>query len=154
MGEPMGRSPLEDRLEAITREFVMQIVSAIRSASFADVAGLQVGGGGSAGSASGPARRGPAPLARESRPATRVSASPGGVARDNGRARQTADRRAELGERVVKALEDSGESMGVRALSQELGVAPDLLAAPLKELRAAGRIAKHGEKRATTYSVP
>jgi hypothetical protein len=41
----------------------------------------------------------------------------------------------------------------VRALSSELGVAPDLLATPLRELRAAGRVTKHGDKRATTYSV-
>jgi hypothetical protein len=43
--------------------------------------------------------------------------------------------------------------MGVRALSSELGVAADKLAVPLRELRSAGKIRKHGEKRATTYSV-
>ena len=57
------------------------------------------------------------------------------------------------GNACLKALEEAGQSLGVRALSSELGVAPDLLSAPLLELRAAGRIAKHGEKRATTYSL-
>lgn len=138
----MPRSRLEEHLEAITRDFVRQIVSALRSASFADVAQLQVN------DAPPPRPRAPrAPLA------TRVSASPSAAVRDGERARQTADRRAELAERIVKALETAREPRGVRALSSELGVAPDLLATPLRELRAAGRIAKHGEKRATTYAL-
>ena len=143
----MPRNALEERLEAITREFVSQIVSALRSASFADVAGLDVGGKSEHGHGAAPARE------RAPRPATRVSASPATSGRDGARARQTADVRAELAERVVKALGVARDSMGVRALSSELGIATDLLAAPLKELRAAGRIAKHGEKRATTYSL-
>jgi len=142
MGERMERSSrnaLEERLEAITREFVKQIVGALRSASFADVAQLQVAA---------------APRAATARrPPTRVSAAPTPKHRENGKTRQTADRRAELGERVLKALESAGQSLGVRALSSELGVAPDLLAVPLKELRDAGRVAKHGDKRATTYSL-
>ena len=143
MGEPMARSELEERLEAITRQFVREIVATLRSASFADVAQLQV-------TADSPARR------RARPPTTRVSASPSpsGTRSEKKPGRQTADRRAELAERVVKALEAAGQSLGVRALSSELGVAPDLLTAPLLELRAAGRIAKHGEKRATTYSLP
>ena len=141
----MGRSALEDRLEEITRAFVAQIVSALRNASFADVAALEVG------SAAAPRATRPKPP-RTTSPATRVSASPsrGG---DRERPRQTADRRAELGERVIRTLENAEHPLGVRALSSELGVAPDLLAAPLRELRDAGKIAKHGEKRATTYSI-
>jgi hypothetical protein len=141
----MARSELEDRLEAITRQFVREIVATLRSASFADVAQLQVTDG---------ARARP-----RGRPPTRVSASPSSpsprstVGERKPPGRQTADRRAELGERVLKALKEAGQSLGVRALSSELGVAPDLLSAPLLELRAAGRIAKHGEKRATTYSL-
>jgi hypothetical protein len=53
----------------------------------------------------------------------------------------------------VSLLSKASSPLGVRALSTELGVAPDLLTAPLKELRDAGRIAKHGDKRATTYSI-
>jgi hypothetical protein len=53
----------------------------------------------------------------------------------------------------MKTLRDAGQAMGVRALSSELGVAPDKLAVPLRELRAAGKIHKHGEKRSTTYSA-
>ena len=149
----MARTALEEQLESITREFVRQIVGALRNASFADVAQLQV-------------TPSAAPRPRPGRPPNRVSASPAPAQREQagersarrehkkGSARQTADRRAELAERLLKALEAAGQPMGVRALSSEIGVAPDLLAVPLRELRAAGRIAKHGEKRATTYALP
>jgi predicted Rossmann fold nucleotide-binding protein DprA/Smf involved in DNA uptake len=135
----MARTDLEERLEAITRQFVREIVLALRSASFADVAQLQVTPS--------------APVRPRGRPPTRVSATPARPpASEKKPVRQNADRRAELGERVLKVLEGK-DPLGVRALSSELGVPPDLLTAPLLELRAAGRIAKHGEKRATTYSL-
>jgi hypothetical protein len=141
----MAKSGLEDRLEAITRTFVAEIVATFRNASLADLADLaELQPRGRTGTSNG------------KKPVTRVSASPRAGARsgdESSRPRQTADRRAELGERVMKALAKAGEPLGVRALSSELGVATDLLAAPLLELRASGRIAKHGEKRATTYSV-
>ncbi len=141
----MAKSGLEGRLEEITRVFVSEIVSAIRNASFAEVADLQV---------SARAARPSAPsTSQAARKPMRVSASPKAHANGAAKTRQTADKRAELGDRLVKTLERASEPMGVRALSSELGVAPDLLAAPLLELRASGRIAKHGEKRATTYSV-
>ncbi|MGO8997342.1 MAG: hypothetical protein ACLQVI_28840 [Polyangiaceae bacterium] len=140
----MPRSVLEERLEAITRAFVGEIVAALRNASFADVAQLQVA-----------SARSPAPSRSDAHPPpTRASAKPARSREEKRAGRQTADRRAELGQRIVKALGSAGQSMGVRALSSALGVAPDLLTAPLLELRAAGRIAKHGEKRATTYSLP
>jgi hypothetical protein len=50
-------------------------------------------------------------------------------------------------------LSSAGKPIGVRALAGELGVDPGKLAVPLRELRAAGKIRKHGEKRATTYSL-
>jgi hypothetical protein len=141
------RTDLEDRLEALTREFVVRLVAAIRNASFADVAALsaQYGKGAVAGRASSAKR----PVRRAGR------GGAGGEERppQSGRVRQTAERRAELSERVLKTLQGAGGALGVRALSTALGVAPDLLAAPLRELRDKGRIQKHGDKRATTYSV-
>jgi hypothetical protein len=53
----------------------------------------------------------------------------------------------------MRALRSAGQTLGVRALSGELGVVPDVLGALLRDLRAAGRIQKHGDKRATTYSA-
>jgi hypothetical protein len=139
----MARSDLEERLEEITRAFVAQIVNALREASFADVAALQV-----------VAPRGAPGRSHAPRAPTRVSATPPLAKRaERERPRQTADRRAELGERLLRALKGAHQPLGVRQLSSELGVAPDLLAAPLRELRSSGRIEKHGEKRATTYSA-
>ena len=129
---------LEAQLTALTQEFVARLVDAIRNASFAEVATLSV-----------PRGAGPrVPRAVKSSPTVTRGSAPGG-----GRTRQTAAHRAELGDRVLTALRDASQPMGVRALSSELGVATDKLAVPLRELRAAGRIRKHGEKRATTYSM-
>jgi hypothetical protein len=122
---------LEAQLTALTQEFVARVVDAIRNASFAEVASL---------STARPA------ASREPRaPRHAAPASRGG--------RQTAAHRAEVGERVMTALRHASQPLGVRALSTELGVAPDVLAVPLRELRAAGKIRKHGEKRSTTYSA-
>jgi hypothetical protein len=141
----MARPPLEAQLAAVTQEFVGRLVEVIRNASFAEVAALSVPAR-PAGTPGGTpkARRG-APAHAPRRERTEAKETP--------RVRQTAAHRAQLGERVVQALKEAPVPLGVRALSSELGVAPDLLAVPLRELRAAGRINKHGEKRATTYSA-
>jgi hypothetical protein len=128
---------LEAQLTALTQEFVARLVDAIRNASFAEVATLSV--------PRGEGMRVPRAV-KSAPPVARTSSS-------GGRTRQTAAHRAELGDRVMAALRDASQPMGVRALSSELGVAADKLAVPLRELRSAGKIRKHGEKRATTYSV-
>jgi hypothetical protein len=128
----MPKHDLEGQLTALTQEFVGRLVQAIRNASFAEVAAL------------------PAPRAAISAPRIATTRRPGG---NGASSRQTAARRAELGERVVRALRSAGQPLGVRALSSDLGVEPDVLGTPLRELRSAGRIKKHGEKRATTYSA-
>jgi hypothetical protein len=147
----MAKTGLEERLEAVAREFVQRIVAEIRSASFAEVAGYA------------PPREERAEAAAPARAprVTRVIASPkrssGGSASGGGTAsaeRQTAEKRAELSARVVEALQNAGEPLSAKAISNVLEVSPELLTAPLLELRAAGRIANHGEKRATTYSLP
>jgi DNA-binding transcriptional ArsR family regulator len=127
---------LEAQLTALTQEFVAKLVDALRNASFAEVAQLSA----AHGTAQPPSRP------REPRgPRRPPSAAQAG--------RQTAATRAELGERVVGALRTLPQPIGVRDLSSRLGVAPDVLAVPLRELRAAGKIRKHGEKRSTTYSA-
>jgi hypothetical protein len=142
----MPKHDLEAQLAALTQEFVGRLVSTIRNASFAEVAALSTPRLRAGANNHEPARR----PARAAKPrAISSDASSSAVKAP----RQTVARRAELGERVIKTLSKAGQPLGVRALSGELGVAPDLLAAPLRELRAAGRIQKHGDKRATTYSA-
>jgi hypothetical protein len=139
----MPRSTLEARIAELTQDFVSQLVVAIRNASFAEVAALST----------------PSVLAVHGRPAAtsgrRGPATRRGSAKAPGARgeRQTAERRAEIGDKIVSALRDAGEPLGLRALSSRLGVAPDRLQAPLRELRDARRVQKHGDKRATTYSA-
>ena len=145
----MPKHGLEAQLMELTREFVAKLVDAIRSASFAEVASLS----------------GPMPAVRRSRahtgagpistPVRRAGAGRGSAGRGGGArgALETEARRAELSARVMKALQESGQPLGVRALASMLGVVPDLLTGPIRELRVAGRVRKHGEKRSTRYSA-
>lgn len=136
----MPKQDLEATLTALTQEFVGRLVQAIRNASFAEVAALPTPGA----AASPPHTRTDGRKRVHVPNQTHHAAEPG---------RQTAARRAELSERVVRALRVAGQPLGVRALSTDLGVPADVLGTPLRELRSAGRIKKHGEKRATTYSL-
>lgn len=133
----MARQDLEARLAEITREFVTRLVREIRNASFAEVAALP--------SDDGPATAAPrAPL----RPVAKARPEKG-----EGRVRRSAAGRAEVGEQIVAALGQADKPMGVRELADAVGLSPEALAAPLRELRSAGRIRKHGDKRATKYSA-
>jgi hypothetical protein len=136
---PTKPTRLEAEIAEIADEFVQKIVSALRNASFVDVAGFDLARARATRTVGRPARTSPEANGAKSPP------SPG-------RPRQTAGRRAELGNRILDALSRASEPMGVRAIASEVGVAADVLSAPLRELRAEGRIDKHGDKRSTTYS--
>ncbi len=132
------RTSLEADLTALTAEFVARIVTTLRNASFGEVAAL----------APMPAHRARVEIPRPSRSAPAVSAKPAGT-----RIRRGAGERAEVAERLAETLRKSSDPLSVRALASALGIAPDRLAGPLKELRDAGRVKKHGDKRSTTYSA-
>jgi hypothetical protein len=140
----MPRQDLESRLAEITREFVTRLVHEIRNASFAEVAALPDHGNHSAGAAHTPAARAPSNKSKDAA----ALAGPKGR-----RTRRSAEGRAEVGERVLAALERAGKPLGVRDIADAVGLSPDALAAPLKELRTSGRLRKHGDKRATKYSA-
>jgi hypothetical protein len=138
----MPKEDLEARLAAVTREFVARVVQVIRNASFAEVAALP----------------GPRPGSNASSPSSAPTprsgprSNGGGGGQKNGvRSRRSAAGRAEVGERVLATLRSEGRAMGVRDLSSALGMSPDALAGPLRELRAAGHVRKQGDKRATKY---
>jgi hypothetical protein len=135
-GLDMRKHGLEAQLMALTEDFVAKLVEAIRNASFAEVAALP-------GPAAGGPARARAPRSNSALTSKRVAVH-----------RQTlAARRAELSTRILEVLQDAAAPLGVRALASEIGVPPDLLAVPIRELRASSRIRKHGEKRSTTYSA-
>jgi predicted Rossmann fold nucleotide-binding protein DprA/Smf involved in DNA uptake len=140
-------SSLEAELTTITQEFVARIVTTIRNASFGDVASLSV-------QVAAPAKARPAVSISQTRRAPpALSPQPASDGKRKRRARQTADKRAELSEKVVQTLTAAREPLSARAIANALDVPLDLLTAPLLELRAAGRISKHGEKRSTTYTA-
>ena len=121
----------------ITREFVTRLVREIRNASPAEVAALPDDGAQPATTPRTPLR--PVAKAKPVRAETRT--------------RRSAAGRAEVGERIVAALERAAKPLGARELADTLGLTAEALAAPLRELRTAGKIRKHGDKRATKYSA-
>lgn len=136
----MPRQDLESRLAEITREFVTRLVHEIRNASFAEVAALPDSGNPSAGAA-------------HTAPRASSNKSKDGTGLKGRRTRRSAEGRAEVGERVLAALERSGKPLGVRDIAEAVGLSADALAAPLRDLRTSGRLRKHGDKRATKYSA-
>jgi len=154
----MARSPLEAQLYEITQEFVARIVAVIRGASFADVAGYRADVGRARGAplrVRGGERAAPAlsRAASASRGAIATGEAEAGPKRRGRRPRQSPEKRAELGGRILDVLRAASSPLGARAIASEVGLAPDLLAAPLRDLRHEGRVEKHGDKRATTYSA-
>ncbi|MEO6577209.1 MAG: hypothetical protein ABIP89_25395, partial [Polyangiaceae bacterium] len=127
-----NQGSLEAQLHEITREFVARIVSTIRNASFAEVAGY-------------------APPEEE--PSARPAAPSPAAKRPGRKPRQSAEKKAELLSRIVKILAAADEPLAVRAIAHETGTPADALAAPLLELREQGKVRKHGDKRSTTYSL-
>lgn len=144
----MPRQDLESRLAEITREFVTRLVHEIRNASFAEVAALPDDGNHSAGAVHPAAAR--APSNNRSKDGAATAGAAGAKGR---RTRRSAEGRAEVGERVLAALDRAGGPLGVRDIAEAVGLSPDALAAPLKDLRTSGRVRKHGDKRATKYSA-
>ncbi len=140
----MAKAPsLEAQITEITRQFVARLLAAVRAASFSEIAGYTAAAPRGARGAKG---RGKAAPAAPPPPTA-------GPKRRGRKPRQTVEKRAELAERILGALGDAGGPLGVRALASQVGTAADLLATPLRELRQAGKIKKHGEKRNTTYSA-
>ncbi|WP_394847514.1 hypothetical protein LZC95_08620 [Pendulispora brunnea] len=153
-------------------EFVARIVTTIRNATFAEVAGLDTASLASHAAASGKPKRAPrAPAAQlllTERAGSDKAQKAGAMFKESGtgtglldtaqgrrgrRPRQTQEKRGELAERIIRVLATAGSPLGVRALAGELSISPDLLALPLRELRDQGKIRKLGEKRNTTYSL-
>jgi hypothetical protein len=123
-------SSLRNAIEALAASFASDVLTALRSASFEEIAGLS-------GSRRGPGR------------------PPGRSARAGGTGGK---RRRRSMKDIVAALDDvvrlvSGSSKGLRAeeIRDKLGLQSKELPRVLKEGLSTKRLSKKGEKRATTY---
>ena len=124
-------SALRSKIEALASSFAEDVLVALRSASFEEIAGL------------GGARRGPG------RPAG-TRRGPGRPAGGKRRRRSMNDIVAAL-DAVVKAVGASSKGLRAEQIRDKLGLQSKELPRVLKEGLATKRLSKKGEKRATTY---
>jgi hypothetical protein len=123
---------LQKAIEALSREFVEQVLSAVRKASLEDIA-----------EATGRVRTGPA---RGSRP-TAKKGKPGRLPR-----RSQADLEKAT-EAIVGLLKSHPKGLRAEEIRRELSLDPRELPRPIQEALDSKQIAKKGQKRATTYFI-
>lgn len=131
-------SALRRAITSLAETFAHQIVAAIRTASFGDIAAL---------SGNAPARRGPG---RPPKSAAASSAAPTRGRRGGRRRRTNADLEA-LGSRIVETVRGSATGMRAEAIRDALGVARKELPRAIAQLLSSGALKKQGQRRATTY---
>lgn len=133
-------SALRRAISSLAEEFAAQVLRALHTASFSDIAAL---GGGA------PARRGPGrPPKSESAGGT---AAPAARGRRGGRRRRTTADLEALGSRITDLLKASPSGMRAEAIREALGIARKELPRAISQLLGNGAIRKEGQKRATTY---
>lgn len=130
-------SSLKDSIARLAESFATQVLTAIRSASFEDIAVLSGGGGG--GAARGGRGGRPAAAAAPRAPSGRRPGRPPKIDV------------AGLAGKVTELL--AGKSDGLRAeqIREALGVAKNQLVKVITQGLAEGTLKKTGEKRATKY---
>lgn len=128
---------LEGQLEVAATEFVRKILSILRNASLADVAGVGVG-----------TSAAPQPAVRA--PKFSTPRGPGRPRQPSGAVTATAN----LVPKILEVLASASGPTPARTIADQLGVSLDALAKPLKQLRDERRIVKQGEKRASKYALP
>lgn len=131
-------SALRRAIAALAESFAHQVVAAIRTASFGEIAGLSGGA---------PARRGPGrpPKSEASSPA------PARGRRGGGRRRRTNADLEALGSRIIETVKSSASGMRAEAIRDALGVARKELPRAIAQLLSTGALKKQGQRRATTY---
>jgi hypothetical protein len=135
-------SKLRPTLEALATQFASSILEALRRASIDEL--MELAGAGArrprlaAGAAQGKA--GPASSGRRSGGGGRLG-------------RRSADDIAEVVESIVRLLGKHEGGLRAEQIREALGVQAKELPRPLAEALASGRVAKSGQKRATTYTL-
>jgi hypothetical protein len=133
-------SNLRNAIDQLAATFANGVINAIRSASFEEIVGL--GGASSASRTSRPARAAAATATR----------APRSQVRKGGRLRRRS--KAALGavlDSIVALVGKHPGGLRAEQIRKELGLVAKELPRPLAEGLAAKRLAKKGQKRATTY---
>jgi hypothetical protein len=126
---------LRQRLNELASSFASIVLDAIRGASLEDLLA----------ESSGSVRRAP--------PRASSDVAPGRPARRRGGRlpRRSADDIAQVVESIVGLLRQSPKGLRAEQIRKKLGLQAKELPRPLKEALDSGRLAKSGQKRATTY---
>lgn len=130
---PMPTS-LRQRLNGLAVSFASDVLDAVRGASLQDLLGASPG------------------AARVASPRTPPAAGP--ARRRGGRLpRRSADDIARVVESIIGLLRQSPNGLRAEQIREKLGLQAKELPRPLSEALESGRVAKSGQKRATTYYV-
>lgn len=144
---------LENTLQSLVTGFAKDILSAVRGASFDDLAGLATP---AASRSAAPAKAAPAASrtapARRVRGAGKASAAP----RRGGkgvRIRRSPEQLAGTIDRIVEVLKGKKAGLGSEELQKELGMSKKDLFGPLTTALEQNRLVKTGNRRGTKYFV-
>ncbi|HEY8088285.1 MAG TPA: hypothetical protein VIF09_10585 [Polyangiaceae bacterium] len=131
-------SSLRQRLNDLATSFADSVLDAIRTASIDELTGQSSGGGRS----------------RAARPAASAPAAAPAPRKRGGRlARRSASDIADVIESIVGLLRVNPRGLRAEEIRAKLGLQSKELPRPLKEGLDGGRLAKSGQKRATTYTL-
>ncbi|HEY8092085.1 MAG TPA: hypothetical protein VIF09_29690 [Polyangiaceae bacterium] len=135
---------LRQRLDELASSFAHSVLAAIRGASIDDLT-----------TETGVTRRSAARGTRSSAPAAAPAPARavGGRGRGGRLARRSSGDIARVIDGIVDLLKQAPKGLRAEQIRQKLGLQSKELPRPLKEALDAGRLAKSGQKRATTYFV-
>ena len=133
---------LRSTISQLANEFAAGVLEAIRGASLQEILAESGAGGGVK------ARRGRPPAAEAGRGAAPVAKRRG---RGGRLGRRSAGDIAGLVQQIVQLLEGNPEGLRAEQIREQLGLEAKELPRPIAEALSSRKIAKQGQKRATTY---
>jgi hypothetical protein len=138
---------LRQTLNGLAASFAAEVLEAIRGASLEDLV-AQHSAGGRRAAARAPVANGGAARTAEVASAPRAARGRGGRL-----ARRSSGDIAGVIQRIVGIVQQSPKGLRAEQIRQKLGLEAKELPRPLREALEAGKLAKSGEKRATTYFI-
>ncbi|WP_394821035.1 hypothetical protein [Pendulispora albinea] len=142
-------SNLRNTISSLANDFAQGVLGAIRRASLEEI--LDESGRGRRGRLPDLGGDTEAEAGDEGRGVRRGPGRPVGRGRGGRLRRRSVDDLAELSDRIVELLEQHPEGLRAEQIRESLNVQAKELPRPLNDALSARRIAKKGQKRATTY---